>query len=128
MEEMKSMNCEEQENLRIVEQIDMQNLPKPIQQMLTSATTAEEQDILLMATLTAASACMHESEGSVITDIWRNGAANYNTALRKAYPSVPQRDGTTNGKRQAWSSNLNTADIEKSDDGLTVLTVSSQDA
>jgi hypothetical protein len=27
---------------------------------------------------------MHESEGSVITDIWRNAAANYNTALRKA--------------------------------------------
>jgi hypothetical protein len=27
---------------------------------------------------------MHESEGSVITDIWRNSAANYNTALRKA--------------------------------------------
>jgi hypothetical protein len=27
---------------------------------------------------------MHESEGSVITDIWKAGAANYNTALRKA--------------------------------------------
>ena len=27
---------------------------------------------------------MHESEGSVITDIWKNTAANYNTALRKA--------------------------------------------
>ena len=27
---------------------------------------------------------MHESEGSVITDIWKSGAANYNTALRKA--------------------------------------------
>ena len=27
---------------------------------------------------------MHESEGSVITDIWKTGIANYNTALRKA--------------------------------------------
>ncbi|MBR2167472.1 MAG: DUF3987 domain-containing protein [Paludibacteraceae bacterium] len=27
---------------------------------------------------------MHESEGSVITDIWKTAAANYNTALRKA--------------------------------------------
>ena len=27
---------------------------------------------------------MHESEGSVITDIWKTSAANYNTALRKA--------------------------------------------
>ncbi len=27
---------------------------------------------------------IHESEGSVITDIWRSSTANYNTALRKA--------------------------------------------
>lgn len=27
---------------------------------------------------------LHESEGSVITDIWRSSAMNYNTALRKA--------------------------------------------
>lgn len=27
---------------------------------------------------------VHESEGSVITDIWKSGAATYNTALRKA--------------------------------------------
>ena len=27
---------------------------------------------------------MHESEGSVITDIWKTATANYNTALRKA--------------------------------------------
>lgn len=148
---------EEQENLRIVEHLDVQNLPKAMQEMLSLASTPEEQDILLMATLTAASACvpniyfrygptgkkyfsnlqcfvlaasasgkgianqalemvrvidaqypmliagdstlaawykaleaqngcgyMHESEGSVITDIWRTAAANYNTALRKA--------------------------------------------
>jgi hypothetical protein len=32
---------------------------------------------------------MHESEGSVITDIWKAGAANYNTALRKAAEHEP---------------------------------------
>ena len=153
---------EEQGNLRIVEHLDKQSLPEPIRQMLTLATTPEEQDILLLATLTAASACvpnlyfrygptgkryysnlqcfilaasasgkgiagqalemarvidaqypllisgdstlaawykalkerngcgyMHESEGSVITDIWRAGAANYNTALRKAAEHEP---------------------------------------
>ena len=148
---------EEQVDLRIVEHLDMQNLPESIQTMLSLAKTEEEKDMLLMATLAAASACvpnlyfrygptgkkyyanlqcfilassasgkgianqalemmrvvdeqypmliagdstlaawykaleeqggigyMHESEGSVITDIWRNAAANYNTALRKA--------------------------------------------
>ena len=144
-------------DLRIVEYLDMQNLPESIQNMLSLAKTDQEKDMLLMATLAAASACvpnlyfrygptgkkyyanlqcfilassasgkgianqalemmrvvdeqypmliagdstlaawykaleeqggigyMHESEGSVITDIWRNAAANYNTALRKA--------------------------------------------
>ena len=153
---------EEQANLRIVEHLNIQNLPKPLQEMLSLASTPEEQDILLMATLTAASACvpnlyfrygptgkkyfanlqcfvlaasasgkgianlalemarvideqyptlisgdstlaawykaleaqngcgyMHESEGSVITDIWKNAAANYNTALRKAAEHEP---------------------------------------
>lgn len=148
---------EGQEDLRIVEHIDMQKLPETVQQMISLASTPEEQDIILMATLAAASACvpnlyftygptgkkyyanlqcfilaaaasgkgianqalemarvvdeqypmliagdstlaawykaleeqggvgyMHESEGSVITDIWKSGAANYNTALRKA--------------------------------------------
>ena len=49
---------EEHANLRIVEHLDVQNLPEPIQQMLSLASTPEEQDILLMATLTAASACV----------------------------------------------------------------------
>ena len=160
MEKLNSM--EEQGNLRIVEHLNMQNLPKVMQEMLSLASTPEEQDILLMATLTAASACvpnlyfrygptgkkyyanlqtfvlaasasgkgianlalemmrvidatypmliagdstlpawykameaqngcgyMHESEGSVITDIWRTAAANYNTALRKAAEHEP---------------------------------------
>ena len=153
---------EEQEDLRIVEHLDMQQLPESLQQMLSLASTPEEQDIILMATLAAASACvpnlyfrygmtgkkyyanlqcfilaaaasgkgianqslemvrvideqypmliagdstlaafykaldeqngcgyMHESEGSVITDIWKAGAANYNTALRKAAEHEP---------------------------------------
>ena len=138
--------------------------------MLSLASTPEEQDILLMATLTAASACvpnlyfrygptgkkyyanlqtfilaasasgkgianqalemvrvideqypmliagdstlpawykaleaqngcgyMHESEGSVITDIWRTAAANYNTALRKAAEHEPISRNRCNG-------------------------------
>ena len=155
MEKMKLK--EDEANLRIVEHLDMHNLPKMLQDMLSLASTPEEQDILLMATLAGASACvpnlyfkygptgkryyanlqafilaasasgkgianqalemvrivdeqypmliagdstlaawymsleeqggrgyMHESEGSVITDIWKTGVANYNTALRKA--------------------------------------------
>lgn len=155
---IKDLNLMEgQEDLRIVEHLDMQKLPESVQQMISLASTPEEQDIILMATLAAASACvpnlyftygptgkkyyanlqcfilaaaasgkgianqalemarvideqypmliagdstlaawykaleeqggvgyMHESEGSVITDIWKSGAANYNTALRKA--------------------------------------------
>lgn len=155
---LKNLNLMEgQEDLRIVEHLDMQKLPESVQQMISLASTAEEKDIILMATLAAASACvpnlyftygptgkkyyanlqcfilaaaasgkgianqalemvrvideqhpmliagdstlaawykaleeqggvgyMHESEGSVITDIWKSGAANYNTALRKA--------------------------------------------
>ena len=155
---LKNLNLKEgQEDLRIVEHLDMQKLPESVQQMISLASTAEEKDIILMATLAAASACvpnmyfrygptckkyyanlqcfilaaaasgkgianqaleivrvideqypmliagdstlaawykalearggvgyMHESEGSVITDIWKASAANYNTALRKA--------------------------------------------
>ena len=159
---IKNLNSEEQENLRIVEHLDMQKLPESVQQMISLASTLEEQDIILMATLTAASACMpnlyfhygptgkkyyanlqcfilaaaasgkgianqalemvrvideqypmliagdstlpafykalqeqngcgylHESEGSVITDIWKTSTSNYNTALRKAAEHEP---------------------------------------
>lgn len=155
-------SMEGQEDLRIVEHLDMQKLPESVQQMLSLASTPEEQDIILIATLAAASACLpnlyftygptgkkyyanlqcfilaaaasgkgianqalemvrvideqyplliagdstlaafykaleerdgcgylHESEGSVITDIWRTSAANYNTALRKAAEHEP---------------------------------------
>lgn len=160
---IKDLNLMEgQEDLRIVEHLDMHKLPESVQQMVALASTPEEQDIILMATLAAASACvpnlyftygptgkkyyanlqcfilaaaasgkgianqalemvrvideqypmliagdstlpafykaleeqggcgyMHESEGSVITDIWKNSAANYNTALRKAAEHEP---------------------------------------
>lgn len=153
---------EGQEDLRIVEHLDMQKLPESVQQMISLASTPEEQDIILMATLAASSACvpnlyftygptgkkyfsnlqcfilaaaasgkgianqalemvrvideqhpmlvagdstlaafykaleeqngcgyLHESEGSVITDIWKTSAANYNTTLRKAAEHEP---------------------------------------
>ena len=155
-------SLEGQADLRIVEHLDMQQLPESLQQMLSLASTPEEQDIILMATLAAASACvpnlyfrygptgkkyyanlqcfilaaaasgkgianqalemvrvideqypmliagdstlaafykaleeqngcgyLHESEGSVITDIWKGGTANYNTTLRKAAEHEP---------------------------------------
>ena len=160
---IKNLNLKEgQEDLRIVEHLDMHKLPESVQQMISLASTPEEQDIILMATLAGASACvpnlyfrygptgkkyyanlqcfilaaaasgkgianqalemvrvvdeqypmlvagdstlaafykaleeqggcgyMHESEGSVITDIWKTSAANYNTALRKAAEHEP---------------------------------------
>ena len=162
MERIHSLSMEGQEDLRLVEHLDMHKLPESVQQMLSLASTPEEQDIILMATLAAASACvpnlyfsygptgkkyfanlqcfilaaaasgkgivnqalemvrvideqyplliagdstlpawykaleaqggcgyMHESEGSVVTDIWRTAAANYNTAWRKAAEHEP---------------------------------------
>ena len=162
MEKKQFSPAEERDNLRIVEHLNLPNLPRPIQQMLSLATTPEEQDMLLIATLAASSACipklyfrygptgkkyyanlqcfilatsasgkgvanqalemvrrvderypllisgdstlaawyntlsrqdgcgyMHESEGLVITDIWKTAAANYNTALRKAAEHEP---------------------------------------
>ena len=53
-----SFSCEDQLNLRIVENLDQTQLPASLQQMLSLAQTPEEQDILLLSTLTAASACV----------------------------------------------------------------------
>lgn len=39
---------------------------------------------------------IHESEGSVITDVWRSSVANYNTALRKAAEHEPITRNRTN--------------------------------
>ena len=49
---------EGQVDLRIVEHLDMQQLPESLKQMVSLASTPEEQDIILMATLAAASACV----------------------------------------------------------------------
>ena len=148
---------EEQANLHIVENMDVNNLPELMKNVLSLANTPAEKDMLLMSALVACGSVMpnlyvkygisakryypnlqlfivgsaacgkgianlalelvkpiheatpliipgdatypafyltlakqhgrgyiHESEGSVITDIWRSSTANYNTALRKA--------------------------------------------
>ncbi|MBR6829735.1 MAG: DUF3987 domain-containing protein [Paludibacteraceae bacterium] len=150
-------SSEEQGNLRIVENMNENNLPKLMKNVLSLAQTPAEKDMLLMSALVACGSIMpnlycrygiaakryypnlqlfivgsaacgkgianlalelvkpihkatpllipgdatypafyqqlakqhgrgyiHESEGSVITDIWRSSTANYNTALRKA--------------------------------------------
>ena len=150
-------NAEDHDDLRIVEYLNLATLPEPLQRMLSQASTPAERDMLLMATLTATSACLpnlyfrygptgkryyanlqcfilaaaasgkgianqalemirpveeiyptlipgdstfpaffkrlyenggrgyvHESEGSVITDIWKSQAATYNSIMRKA--------------------------------------------
>ena len=170
---------EGQEDLRIVEHLDMHKLPESVQQMISLASTPEEQDIILMATLAAASACvpnlyfaygptgkkyyanlqcfilaaaasgkgianqalemvrvideqypmliagdstlpafykaleeqggcgyMHESEGSVITDIWKSSAANYNTVLRKAAEHEPISRNRVKGASEIKSPRL----------------------
>ncbi len=153
----KLSNQEEQGDLRIVENMDVQNLPELMKNVLSLASSPAEKDMLLMSSLVACGSVMpnlyfkygigakryysnlqlfivgsaacgkgianlaldlvkpidkqtpliiagdatypafyqqlakqhgrgyiHETEGSVITDIWRSSTANYNTALRKA--------------------------------------------
>lgn len=163
MNEIQNLNSlEEQANLRIVENMDANNLPQLLQSVLSLAQTPAEKDMLLMSSLVACGSVMpnlyvkygvaakkyypnlqlfivgsaacgkgianlalelvkpiheampliipgdatypafyqtlakqhgrgyiHESEGSVITDIWRSSTANYNTALRKAAEHEP---------------------------------------
>ena len=157
MNEIQNLNSEEQGNLHIVENMDVNNLPELMKNVLSLANTPAEKDMLLMSALVACGSVMpnlyvkygigskryypnlqlfivgsaacgkgianlalelvkpihealpliipgdatypafyqtlakqhgrgyiHESEGSVITDIWRSSTANYNTALRKA--------------------------------------------
>ena len=152
-----NQDSQDMDDLRIVEYLNLATLPEPLQKMLSQAATPAERDMLLMATLTATSACLpnlyfrygmtgkryyanlqcfilaaaasgkgianqalemiqpvediyptlipgdstfpaffkrlyengghgyvHESEGSVITDIWKAQAATYNSILRKA--------------------------------------------
>jgi len=155
-------SSEEQGNLHIVENMDVNNLPELMKNVLSLANTPAEKDMLLMSALVACGSVMpnlyvkygvaakryypnlqlfivgsaacgkgianlalelvkpihekmpliipgdatypafyqtlakqkgrgyiHESEGSVITDIWRSSTANYNTALRKAAEHEP---------------------------------------
>ena len=162
MSEIQNLNPEEQGNLHIVENMDVNNLPELMKNVLSLAHTPAEKDILLMSALVACGSVMpnlyvkygisakryypnlqlfivgsaacgkgianlalelvkpihekmpliipgdatypafyqtlarqhgrgyiHESEGSVITDIWRSSTANYNTALRKAAEHEP---------------------------------------
>ncbi|MBR1382037.1 MAG: DUF3987 domain-containing protein, partial [Paludibacteraceae bacterium] len=49
---------------------------------------------------------MHESEGSVITDIWKNSAANYNTVLRKAAEHEPISRNRVKGASEIKSPRL----------------------
>ena len=150
-------DSQDQDDLHIVEYLNQDNLPQLLRLMLSQASTPAEQDMLLMSTLTAASAVLpnlyfrygktgkkyyanlqcfilaaaasgkgiagqalemiepiqekypilipgdstfpaffkrlyenggrgyvHESEGTVITDIWMSQAATYNSILRKA--------------------------------------------
>lgn len=162
MNEIQNLNQEEQANLRIVENMDANNLPELMKSVLSLAQSPAEKDMLLLSALTACGSVMpnlyfkygigakryypnlqlfivgsaacgkgianlalelvkpihekspliipgdatypafyqtlarqhgrgyiHESEGSVITDIWRSSTANYNTALRKAAEHEP---------------------------------------
>jgi len=159
---IQNLNSEEQANLHIVENMDVNNLPELMKNVLSMAHTPAEKDMLLMSALVACGSVMpnlyvkyglaskryypnlqlfivgsaacgkgianlalelvkpiheklpliipgdatypafyqtlarqhgrgyiHESEGSVITDIWRSSTANYNTALRKAAEHEP---------------------------------------
>ena len=152
-----AQDSQDMDDLRIIEYLNLSALPETLQKMLSQAATPAERDMLLMATLTATSACLpnlyfrygmtgkkyyanlqcfilaaaasgkgiasqalemvrpveaiyptlipgdstfpaffkrlyenggrgyvHESEGSVITDIWKSQAATYNSILRKA--------------------------------------------
>ena len=172
-------DSQDQDDLHIVKYLNQDKLPELLRLMLSMASTPQEQDILLIASLAAMSACMpnlyfrygdtgkryyanlqcfimaasasgkgiagqaldmirvideqhplliagdstlpawykaleeqggcgymHESEGSVITDIWRNAAANYNTALRKAAEHEPISRNRCKGSSEIRSPRL----------------------
>ncbi len=68
-------------DLRIVEHLDVQKLPESLHQMLSLASTPEEQDIILMATLAAASAGIPVSnEASTMYGRFLCSDADYYTA------------------------------------------------
>ena len=51
-------NPEEQANLRIVENMDVNNLPEMMQNVLSLANTSAEKDMLLMSALVACGSVM----------------------------------------------------------------------
>ena len=54
----KLQTSEEQENLHIVENMDVNNLPQLMQKVLSLANTPAEKDMLLMSALTACGSVM----------------------------------------------------------------------
>ena len=53
-----NQDSQDMDDLRIVEYLNLATLPEPLQKMLSQAATPAERDMLLMATLTATSACL----------------------------------------------------------------------
>ena len=51
-------DSQDQDDLHIVDYLNLSDLPEPLQRMLSQAATPAECDMLLMATLTAVSACL----------------------------------------------------------------------
>ena len=51
-------NLDDRDDLHIVEYLNFDSLPEPLQRMLSLAVTPAERDMLLLATLTATSACL----------------------------------------------------------------------
>lgn len=57
---IENLNLEEQANLRIVEHMDVTNLPPFLQSVLSLAQTPAKKDMLLLASLTACAVLMRE--------------------------------------------------------------------
>ena len=53
-----AQDSQDMDDLRIIEYLNLNSLPEPLQKMLSQASTPAECDMLLMATLTATSACL----------------------------------------------------------------------
>ena len=53
-----AQDSQDMDDLRIIEYLSLNSLPEPLQKMLSQASTPAECDMLLMATLTATSACL----------------------------------------------------------------------
>ena len=111
------LNTTEHDDMSITPYLVLESLPGLLKDLLRVAKTDDVRDIhervpLLIPgdstypaffRLLAAQngiGYMHESEGSVITDIWRSGAMSYNTALRKAAEHEPLSRNRVAGKEE----------------------------